>query len=302
MVVGRSRRRSPGPADWPRLRLRPGRPGERLASLGLAGDGRFDSGRPGQRFAVVGRPTSNAAVASASSASVLGAQSAQSDSSVSAAAASARAAANASKLVAGWASASPNLIQEGATGRALIGDFYEDAAGMTPLTCSTYCASRGFPLSGLEYSQQCYCGQTLSNGASLNTVLSSVTLHCKGNAAAVCNGYSALSLSYDTTKLNADLTPIGGTPALSASATVAPSSSSSPAPAATLPADFAYASSGGGGLQRPCSRLRLDLVQVDDAGRLCGLVRQPRLPALGHRILYRVVRPGLVRSSFCSRN
>jgi len=115
---------------------------------------------------------------------------------------------------------------------------------MTPLTCSTYCASKGFPLSGLEYSQQCYCGQTLSNGASLNTVSSSVTLPCKGNAAAVGNGYSALSLSYDTTKLNADLTPIGGAPASSASATVASSSS---APAATLPADFAYASSGGEG-------------------------------------------------------
>jgi hypothetical protein len=301
MVVDRSRRRSPGPADWPRLWLRPGRPGERLASLGLAGDGRFDSGRPGHRFAVVGRPHVQrcrclcvVCVCSRRSVCPVGL--------VGFGRRSARAAANASKLAAGWASASSNLIQEGATGRTLIVDFYEDAADMTPLTRSTYCASKGFPLSGLEYSQQCYCGQTLSNGASLNTVLSSVTLPCKGNAAAVCNGYSALSLSYDTTKLNADLTPIGGTPALSASATVASSSSSSPAPAATLPAAFAYASSGGEGLQRPCSRLRLDLVQVDDAGRLCGLVRQPRIPALGHRILYRVVRPGLARSSFCSRN
>jgi len=85
-----------------------------------------------------------------------------------------------------------------------------------------------------------YCGSVLSNGASLSKTSSNAGMPCSGEPSSVCGGPSALTLIYNSNKLNADLSPKAGTGASSASASA---SSSAPASAATLPAGFKSASS-----------------------------------------------------------
>ena len=71
---------------------------------------------------------------------------------------------------------------------------------MTVETCLAYCDSLNFPLAGLEYGAECYCGTVLSNGASLAKT-ATATMSCAGNAQELCGGPSTLSL-YVSTKSN----------------------------------------------------------------------------------------------------
>lgn len=80
---------------------------------------------------------------------------------------------------------------------------------MTVESCLAFCDNGGYPLAGLEYSSECYCGSTLSNGASLSKTATG-GMACSGNPNELCGGSSALSL-YRSTKsngagLNSDLT------------------------------------------------------------------------------------------------
>lgn len=107
--------------------------------------------------------------------------------------------------VSGWAYQA--VVAEGTNGRALTGSSYA-GSGMTVESCLAFCDNAGYPLAGLEYSSECYCGSTLSNGASL-TKTANGGMACSGNANEACGGSSALSL-YRSTKnggsLNGDLT------------------------------------------------------------------------------------------------
>ncbi|KAL7417095.1 hypothetical protein BDY24DRAFT_411854 [Mrakia frigida] len=155
--------------------------------------------------------TSVASAAAASASASMASVSSVSATSVASAAAAASASANANAapvLASGWALASTSLIAEGTNGRALISDYYSDPS-MTPLICSNFCSSKGYPLAGTEYYQECYCGSVLSNGASLSGVSTSDRTPCSGGSSA-CGGFSALSLYYDTTKLSSSLVPLAG--------------------------------------------------------------------------------------------
>ena len=75
-------------------------------------------------------------------------------SSVVAAAATSSAAVTASLgLPAGYSAASPAIIAEGTSGRALTGA-QTSSSSMTPTICATYCTAAGFALSGTEYSTE----------------------------------------------------------------------------------------------------------------------------------------------------
>ncbi|WRT64450.1 uncharacterized protein IL334_001382 [Kwoniella shivajii] len=155
---------------------------------------------------------SSASAASASSASVASASSA-SAASVSASSASAAAAASsasafaaqATAITSGWQSAV--CIAEGKGGRALVDNSI--FGGMTWKTCTDFCDRKGFTIAGVEYGRECYCGNVLSNGASLNIASSSCSMPCDGNNNANCGGYNALKLfvsSSAVSLLSADLT------------------------------------------------------------------------------------------------
>ncbi|GHJ85743.1 hypothetical protein NliqN6_2145 [Naganishia liquefaciens] len=91
----------------------------------------------------------------------------------------------------GWALVN-ECMAEGTTGRALTGSTYLSDA-MTIELCITYCNSNGFPLAGLEYSTECYCGTEYSNGAD-PSISSSCDMPCSGNEQQLCAGANALSV------------------------------------------------------------------------------------------------------------
>lgn len=82
---------------------------------------------------------------------------------------------------------------EGKGVRALTGGATYDFENMTAIECGTYCTSHSFGLWGIEYSGECYCGNTLSAG-SLKTFESLCNIPCPGNATTICGGNGHLSL------------------------------------------------------------------------------------------------------------
>ncbi|KAI1478385.1 putative glyoxal oxidase [Daldinia eschscholtzii] len=71
---------------------------------------------------------------------------------------------------------------------------------MTPEQCLGKCASFGYAAGGLEYGEECYCGDPIdvdTSGATLKPE-SECNIVCAGNATAICGGGARLSLYYWT--------------------------------------------------------------------------------------------------------
>lgn len=63
------------------------------------------------------------------------------------------------------------------------------SSGMTIETCSTFCATQGYAIFGLENSNQCFCAMTVPNDGS-----TACTMPCIGNSAEICGGSDALNV------------------------------------------------------------------------------------------------------------
>jgi hypothetical protein len=61
---------------------------------------------------------------------------------------------------------------------------------MTISTCQSFCLASDYPLAGLEYASQCFCGNSLAS----NISSTACTMACAGNASQICGGGFALSL------------------------------------------------------------------------------------------------------------
>ena len=81
-------------------------------------------------------------------------------------------------------------IQEVA-GRSLRGAGFQNPA-MTVDMCTSYCNVRGFAMAGVEYGQECYCGNLFAGGASLNLVSDQCYMPCAGNSTENCGGPNAI--------------------------------------------------------------------------------------------------------------
>ncbi|KAJ9157373.1 Glyoxal oxidase-like protein [Pleurostoma richardsiae] len=84
---------------------------------------------------------------------------------------------------------------EGTTGRALtygVGSI--PSAEMTVSNCTAACYTAGFILAGVEYSGECYCGNTIANGGKLAT--DGCNMLCNGNSSEYCGGPDRLNV-YD---------------------------------------------------------------------------------------------------------
>lgn len=64
---------------------------------------------------------------------------------------------------------------------------------MTLEVCAAYCASKGLPLMGTEYSSECYCG-TYPRGDAVAARDTECNMDCGGDPFEVCGGPSRLSL------------------------------------------------------------------------------------------------------------
>ncbi|TFK82879.1 WSC-domain-containing protein [Polyporus arcularius HHB13444] len=95
-------------------------------------------------------------------------------------------------LPSGWTQV--GCIAEGSSGRALTGASTTSST-MTRASCASFCASKGFSLAGIEFSDECYCDSQLRNGASSSTVTwNECTNHCAGNSNEICGGPNRLTL------------------------------------------------------------------------------------------------------------
>ncbi|ODN89698.1 WSC domain-containing protein [Cryptococcus wingfieldii CBS 7118] len=86
-------------------------------------------------------------------------------------------------------------MAEGTSGRALTGASFS-ATNMTRGICVQWCEDQGYPLAGMEYGSECYCGVSIRNGASNTTLLadSECNYACADNDYENCGGSATLSL------------------------------------------------------------------------------------------------------------
>ncbi|GJE85352.1 DUF1996 and WSC domain-containing protein [Phanerochaete sordida] len=119
-------------------------------------------------------------------------------------------------LTPGWSDL--GCIAEGTSGRALTGAS-TTSPNMTLNACAAYCGAGGFAFAGVEFGDECYCGNTLANGASQTPVASDqCSTACAGNPQyEKCGGPQRLELLQAT----------GGAPAPAPNASGVSSASSS---------------------------------------------------------------------------
>ncbi|KAJ9104208.1 hypothetical protein QFC19_004025 [Naganishia cerealis] len=85
---------------------------------------------------------------------------------------------------------------------------------MSQQSCTAFCASKGMPLAGVEYSSECYCGYSMSNGASNTTLLASskCAMPCSDKTySESCGGAGTLSLFENTALYPTVTLPTGWT-------------------------------------------------------------------------------------------
>ncbi|TFK22851.1 copper radical oxidase [Coprinopsis marcescibilis] len=87
---------------------------------------------------------------------------------------------------------SEGCVSEGTTGRALTGPNYASGTEMTIENCINFCDTEGAIYAGVEYSVECFCGHSLSNGG--GTPTTDCNMPCSGNSLQPCGGPGKLNL------------------------------------------------------------------------------------------------------------
>ncbi|KAM0543619.1 hypothetical protein ACHAPJ_012206 [Fusarium lateritium] len=81
-------------------------------------------------------------------------------------------------------------------GRALSPAPGGTSSSMTPQKCIATCIENDFTIAGLEYAEECYCGNALNNAAS-KTTESDCSMACSGDSSQKCGAGNRLSLYSD---------------------------------------------------------------------------------------------------------
>ncbi|KAI8262728.1 hypothetical protein K4K58_000409 [Colletotrichum sp. SAR11_239] len=126
----------------------------------------------------------------------------------------------ASTVSAGWTG--QGCLKDNVLGRALgVGMAVAGGpASMTVESCVAACSAAGYQIAGVEYSQECWCGNQIQNGGVLTLPTDGCNMLCRGNTYETCGGSNRLNI-YASYNLNLAL------PSSSSSSTVASTSSSS---------------------------------------------------------------------------
>ncbi|OCF40235.1 hypothetical protein I317_05928, partial [Kwoniella heveanensis CBS 569] len=93
-------------------------------------------------------------------------------------------------------------VSEGNAGRALnfTATNYLAKGTNTGEVCARQCNILGYTIAGTEYSEQCYCGNAFTNGATGNIIdtltdgTGQCNYPCPGNSAQMCGGANRLSI------------------------------------------------------------------------------------------------------------
>lgn len=102
---------------------------------------------------------------------------------------------------------------EDVTQRTLIGDATTDSVGMTVEACGAYCkasAAGPFVYFGVEWMQECYCGNSLASTTNVTTVGRCI-MACTGNANEICGGNYGMNVFSYANKSTATSTSVSTT-------------------------------------------------------------------------------------------
>ncbi|KIY43224.1 copper radical oxidase [Fistulina hepatica ATCC 64428] len=89
---------------------------------------------------------------------------------------------------------SEGCYTDSTTARTLTGSSYSSTDNMTVENCIDYCDTQDYIYAGVEYSQECYCGNYIENSATATS--SGCSMACSGNPSELCGGGSRLDLFY----------------------------------------------------------------------------------------------------------
>ena len=82
---------------------------------------------------------------------------------------------------------------DNANGRILINQ-QPDSATLTDESCVSTCIGLGYSVAGMEYSTQCFCGNTIIQGGTLANADTECNMACSGNAAEMCGAGNRMSI------------------------------------------------------------------------------------------------------------
>ncbi|KAI4287646.1 MAG: hypothetical protein L6R35_003099 [Caloplaca aegaea] len=138
--------------------------------------------------------------------------------------------------VAGFAS--QGCYTEGTNVRAL-GDAVTANGAMTVEKCAAFCSS--YTYFGVEYSSECYCGNTIGTGA-IPATDNGCTMVCGGNPSQLCGGGNRLNLykQSQSTVTSSTVTPTTGTSRTGTSTSVTSTSTSTGPAIVQTASPFAY--------------------------------------------------------------
>jgi len=83
--------------------------------------------------------------------------------------------------------------RDNVSGRALTGAAYTSTTDMTIENCISFCDGQDFNYAGLEWYQECYCGNYIINGGA-ETTSTDCSFPCTGAANEVCGAGNRLSM------------------------------------------------------------------------------------------------------------
>lgn len=112
--------------------------------------------------------------------------------------------ASSSHLPTGWTYS--GCFTDSTSSRSLSAAFEYDNTALTAESCITFCASKGYPIAGTEYSAECYCGTQVPR-----VISGSCNMACTGDNTQACGGSNALSV-YSNTAANAAVVVNPGPP------------------------------------------------------------------------------------------
>lgn len=98
-----------------------------------------------------------------------------------------------------------NCYTDASGNRALAGSPSTGLNGtaMTVQMCALACSNNGFPISGTEFSGECYCGSAVPTSAIIvSTSSTGCWMACSGDANTICGGGNALSVYSQTLLVN----------------------------------------------------------------------------------------------------
>ncbi|GJE95267.1 copper radical oxidase [Phanerochaete sordida] len=78
-------------------------------------------------------------------------------------------------------------------GRTLSSATFTSTTSMTDESCISFCDQQNFVYAGTEFGQECYCGNTFSNGGT-NTTASDCNMPCTGDSTEICGAGNRLSV------------------------------------------------------------------------------------------------------------